>query len=123
MTVMPLDLIRPCEALELAGNDAVLVSVDGGDVDAVQGHVHAVLRGVAGVVGQLGGVQQGLGGDAAVVEAGAAELALLDEADGEAQLHGAQGRGVAAAAAAEYQDVEFLRSCRIGHENAPSRER
>ena len=75
------------------------------------------------MVGQLGGVQQGLGGDAAVVQAGAAELALLDEADGEAQLNGPQGSGVPAAATTEYQDVEFLRSCLIGHLDAPSRER
>ena len=67
------------------------------------------------MVGQFGGVQQGLGGDTAVVQAGAAELALFDQADGEAELNGTQGSGVAAAAAAEYQDVEFLRSCLIGH--------
>ena len=37
--------------------------------------------GVAGLVGDLGRVQERLGGDAADVEAGAAEVALLDQAD------------------------------------------
>ena len=37
---------------------------------------------LAGVVGDLGGVQQRLGRDAAAVQAGAAELVLLDEGDG-----------------------------------------
>ncbi|MCU1521252.1 MAG: hypothetical protein JWN19_1637, partial [Arthrobacter sp.] len=32
-----------------------------------------------------------------------------------AKLNSTQGSCVAAAAAAEYQDVEFLRSCLIGH--------
>ena len=118
-----LGLDQALQALELAGDDAVFVSVDSGDVDAVQGDVHAVLGGVAGVVGQFGGVQQGLGGDTAVVQAGAAQLSLLHEADGEAKLYGPQGSGVSAAAATEYQDVEFLRSCLIGHLDAPSRER
>jgi hypothetical protein len=67
------------------------------------------------VVGQFRRVQQGLGGDTPVVQAGAAELSLLDETNGETKLNGTQSRGVAAAAATEYQDVEFLRSCLIGH--------
>ncbi|MNG31280.1 hypothetical protein D3C84_1170470 [compost metagenome] len=57
------------------------------------------------------------------MQAGSAEFALFDEADGEAKLNGPEGRGVSAAAATEYQDVEFLRSCLIGHLDAPSRER
>ena len=81
---------------------------DAGDVDAVEGGRDAVLRGLAGVVGDLGGVQQGLGRDAADVQAGAAELVLLDQADGEAQLDGAQRRGVAAASATEDDKVKVL---------------
>jgi hypothetical protein len=57
------------------------------------------------------------------MEARAAELALLHEANGEAKLNGPESRGVPAAATTEYQDVEFLRSCLIGHLDAPSRER
>jgi hypothetical protein len=57
------------------------------------------------------------------VQAGAAKLGLLYEPNGEAKLNGPEGGGVSAASAAEYQDVEFLRSCLIGHLDAPSRER
>ena len=56
----------------------------------------AELLGLAGEVGDLGGVEQGLGGDAADVEAGAAEVALLDEADREAELGRPERTGVAA---------------------------
>ncbi len=56
---------------------------------------------LAGLVGDLAGVQQGLGGDAAAVQAGAAELVLLDQGDVQAQLSPAQGRGVTAATTAE----------------------
>ena len=72
-------LDQPGEALEEAGDDAVLVLVDAGHVDALEGGVDPELLGVAGGVGDLGGVQQRLGGDAADVQAGAAELALLDQ--------------------------------------------
>ena len=41
----------------------------------------AELLALAGGVGHLGRVQQRLGGDAAPVQAGAAELALLDQRD------------------------------------------
>ena len=56
---------------------------------------------LASLVGDLAGVQQSLRGDAAVVQAGAAELVLLDQGNVQAQLGCAQGRGVTAAAAAE----------------------
>ena len=52
-------------------------------------------------VGDLGRVQQGLGRDAADVQAGAAELALLDQADREPELGRPQRAGVAAAARAQ----------------------
>ena len=70
------------EALEEPADDAVLVGVDAGHVDAVEGGLHAELLGLAGLVGDLGRVQQRLGRDAADVEAGAAEVALLDQAHG-----------------------------------------
>ena len=62
-------------------------------------------RALARLVGDLGRVQQGLGGDAAAVQAGAAELVLLDQGDRLAQLGGAQRAGVTAAAAAQDDDV------------------
>jgi hypothetical protein len=51
-------------------------------------------------------VQQGLGGDAAAVQAGAAELVLLDQRDRQIQLDGTQRGGVAAAATPENDDVK-----------------
>ena len=56
-------------------------------------------------VGDLGRVQQRLGRDAAAVQAGAADLVLLDQGDALAELGRAQRAGVAAAAAAEDDDV------------------
>ncbi len=76
-----------------------------GQVDALEGGSHPEAAGVAGRVGDLGGVQQGLGGDAAAVQAGAAEEVLLDEGHAQAELGGAQRAGVAAAPAAEDDDV------------------
>jgi hypothetical protein len=67
------------------------------------------------VIGQFSRVEESLGGDTAIVQAGSAELCLFHKANGEPKLYGPQSGGVAAAAATEYQDVEFLRSCLIGH--------
>ena len=91
-TVMPRPLIRPVQALEQPGDDAVLVGVDAGHVDAVERRADAELLGLAGGVGDLGRVQQRLGGDAADVQAGAAELALLDQADASARAGRPAGR-------------------------------
>ncbi len=74
------------EALVEAGDDAVAVGVDRRHVDALQAREDAELVGLAGGVGHLRGVQERLGGDAADVEAGAAELPLLDQADGQPEL-------------------------------------
>jgi hypothetical protein len=51
-------------------------------------------------------MEEGLGRDAALVQAGAAELALLDQGNVQAQLRCPQGACVAAAATAEDDDVE-----------------
>ena len=68
-------------------------------------------------VRDLGRVQQRLGRDAAAVQARAADLVLLDQADGEAELGGAQRGRVAAAAAAEDDEVKVL----LGHPATPLR--
>ena len=70
-----------------------------------------------GVVGDLGRVQQRLRRDAADVQTGAADLVLLDQADGDAELDGAQRRGVAAASATQDDKVEVL----LGHPQSPLR--
>jgi hypothetical protein len=93
------------QALVQAGDDTVLVRVDPGHVDADELRLDAELLRFAGLVGDLTGVQQGLGRDATSVQAGAAELVLFDQDDRQAELRGAQGGRVAAAAAAQDDDV------------------
>lgn len=92
---------EPLEALVQTGDHAVLVLVHPGDVDALEGGLHTELLALAGLVGDLARVQQGLGGDAPSVQAGAADLVLLDQGDVQAQLRPAQGRGVTATTTAE----------------------
>ena len=99
-------LHQALQALVEPRDDAVLVLVDRGHVDAVEGGPDAELLALAAGVGDLGRVQQRLGRDAAAVQAGAAELVLLDQGDLHAELGRAQGAGVAAAAAAEDDEVE-----------------
>ena len=91
----PAGLDQAGEALEEPGDDAVLVGVHAGHVDALERGPDAELLALAGAVGDLGRVQQCLGRDAAEVEAGAAELALLDQRDAHAELGRAQRAGVA----------------------------
>lgn len=92
---------KSLQALVQAGDDAVLVLVDPGHVDALEGGLHTELLALAGLVGDLARVQQGLGGDAPPVQAGTADLVLLDQGDVQAQLSPAQGRGVTTATTAE----------------------
>jgi hypothetical protein len=102
------DLVRLHQALQAlveAADDPVLVRVDGLEVDAVERGLHTEDLGLTGVVGHLAGVQQGLGGDAPTVQAGAADLVLLDEDHGLAELGGPERRGVAAAAASQDDDI------------------
>ena len=70
-------------------------------------------------VRQLGVAEQGLGGDAADVEADTSPVLLLDHADLEAELGGADGGDVATGARTEDDDIEithgpslFLRASR-----------
>jgi hypothetical protein len=60
------------------------------DVDPVEADRDPELRGAAGAVCDLGRMQQGLGGDAAAVQAGAAELAdstrITDSPSSEARI-------------------------------------
>src|SRR6185312_6117025 len=66
-----------------------------------------------GFMEALGGMQQRLGGDAADVQAGAAEAAaLVDAGGGEAQLSGPDGGVVAAGAAADHDHVERVSHAR-----------
>ena len=103
------------QALVHLGDDAVLVSADGGHVDAVQLGLDAQGPSLTDGIGRLSGVQDGLGGNAPAVEAGAADLVSLDEGDLETQLGPAQCCGVAARASA--QDDHVVDG--VCHENSP----
>ena len=80
----------------------------------------AIVRRVLQMVPDFGVEQQRLGGDAAHVQAGAAEHGVaLDERDLEAKLSAANGRGVACGTAAE--DGYVVNCVRQG--NTPFRRR
>jgi hypothetical protein len=81
LTLDHMHLVRrdePLEALVQPADDGVLVLVDPSHVDALERGLDAEVLTFAGSVGDLGRVQQRLGGDAAAVQAGAAQLVLLD---------------------------------------------
>ena len=83
-------LDQALHTLVQAPHHVVLVGVDRGHVDALEGRGDAELRALARVVGDLGGVEQRLGRDAPVVQAGAADLVLLDQRHGHAELRGSE---------------------------------
>ena len=95
------------EALDVFGDDGVFAledcgPVEGGGADAVDAEFGGVLE----VVPDFSVEEEGLGGDAADVEAGAAELGGgFDQGNLEAVLGGADGRGVTGGAAADDCDV------------------
>jgi hypothetical protein len=122
-----LDLVRLDQALQPLVeplDHAVLVGVDAHHVDALERGADPETGPLASVVGDLGRVQEGFGGDAAVVQAGPADLVGLDQRDRKAQLSGPEGACVAAAPTTEDHDIEhgFLRRllrARVGQRNAP----
>ena len=65
------------------------------------------LQGGAPVVEERGLMDQGLGGDAADVEADSPGSLLLDDGDGEPELGGADGADVAAGSGADDDEVVF----------------
>ena len=81
-----------------------------------------VLLARAGPGKRLGAGEQGLGGDAAPVETGAADEVVLDQRDRGAVARGAQRGHVAARAAADDDDPDGVRRARlrlIGHLTTP----
>ena len=97
------------DALVELGDDLVLVGEHGRDVEAeLLGADDAVVLGVLHMAPGLRRVEQGLGGDAADVEAGAAERGiLLHEGYLEAELGGLDGGDVATGAGADYDEIEL----------------
>ena len=81
------------------------------DFRVIEGHVpggDAESGPVFRLVVHAGGVEEGLGGDAAPVQAGAAQLRLLHQGGVQAVLGQADGALIAAGAAAHDDRVEFL---------------
>jgi hypothetical protein len=98
-------LHQALQTLVEAADHAIAVRVDLGHVDAIERRAHAEGVALLRRVSDLRRVQEGLGGDAAAMQAGPAELVLVDEHDGHAELRRAQRTGVAAASTTEDHEV------------------
>src|SRR5205823_13832536 len=108
---------RALQALPEPVDHLLLVGVDPRHVDAVEAGPHAERLGLVRLVGDLRRVQESLRRDAPPVQAGAADLVLLNERDALAELGRSQRAGVATAAAPQNDDVVPVAAVR--HENAP----
>mmetsp|Transcript_31043 Transcript_31043/g.99107 ORF Transcript_31043/g.99107 Transcript_31043/m.99107 type:complete len:511 (-) Transcript_31043:619-2151(-) len=97
----PLDALgEPGDGLVLGRHQLVNVEGDAGHVDAVLGHV------VLSIVVHVAGVEERLGGDAADVEAGAAEAtAALDAGHLHAELGGLDGTDIPARPAPDNDEI------------------
>ena len=80
---------------------------DGVEVERRAGRRQAVLLQVAQALELLARLQQGLGRDAAPVQADPAQVLALDNSDLQAQLAGANGRDITAGARADDDEIEF----------------
>ena len=92
-------------ALALAQHDLVLALHHLREVEGHLGHHEAELVGAAHLAQQVGGRQERLGGDAAPVEAGPAELGALDQRGIRAELGGPQRGDVARGAPSQHDDA------------------
>ena len=103
------DLVHFQQALDAAGEllgNVVLVGDDLGKVHLHAGDLHAdVLALILDVLHQLGAVEQAFGGDAADIQAGAAQVLPFDEGHLGAQLGRPDGGHIAARAAADDNDL------------------
>jgi hypothetical protein len=98
------------DALVHLGRDAARPLDDGVEVKRGAGRRQAVVLQVRQALVFLAGLQQRLGGDAAPVQADAAQILTLDDGRLQTQLAGADGGDIAARAGADHDEVEF------GHE-------
>ncbi len=76
--------------------------------DGLAGERQPVVLGVTHAIGEGGQFEERLGRDAATVQAGAPDLVLVDECDLQAQLGGAERRGIATGAGAEHHQIEVI---------------
>jgi hypothetical protein len=94
------------DAVDVGGDGLVLVLHHAREVELRLDHDAEMLHPVRGLGEHLGGVEQRLRRDAADIEAGSAErVALLDDADLQPELRGADGADIAAGAGAYHDDV------------------
>jgi hypothetical protein len=97
---------QPGEATGEAVDDALLAVLGDRQVETGRLGEHAeVLRALDGAADRRG-LEEGLGGDAADVEAGAADLVALDQRDVESGRRPVERRGIAAGTTAHDDDVE-----------------
>ena len=91
------------------GDDLVLVGEHRGDVEGdLLGPDEAMLLAVQGLLVDFGGVEEGLGRDAADVEAGATEgIVLFYEGHLEAELGGLDGGDIATGTGTDYDEIEL----------------
>ena len=101
-----------CNARDQALNDLIFPGLHLRPVNGNAAGVHTELAGFLGVQVVLRAVEQGLGGDAAHVQAGAAQVLFLDEGNLLARVSEALGGQVAAGARTEDDDVKM----RVTHE-------
>ena len=103
------DLALLGHAREAAGqalDHALLPAAQLGEIDFGLGEGDAVLAEIRGLVDDLGRMQQRLGGDAADIEADAAEhRPAFDQHHPGAEIGGAEGGGIAAGTGAEHQNL------------------
>ncbi len=100
------------EAVGQFGHDSILPSAQALAVDLRRSEHDAAGRHVGGILDHLGRMQQRLRGDAAHVQAHAAEhRPAFDESDLQAQIGRAKGRRIAARACAEHDQLERARRC------------
>jgi hypothetical protein len=96
---------RALEPFHEAVDDPLLAVQRGGPDELGGGCQDAVLRGIGDGREHGAALDPGLRGDAAAQEAGAADLVLLDEGHGEAEVVGVQGRCVDPWAPSDDDDV------------------
>ena len=99
------------DAARELGGDLPAPLDDAGEIEAEIVASQTELRRAAHLVIELGGAEQSLGGDAAPVEADAAEMLALDDRRLEPELRGADGRDIASRPRADHGKIEV----RVSH--------
>ena len=104
-------LHQELDAFGVLGDDPFLRSQDLRVVDARVFALEAFVGGVLEALPDIGGVEEGFGGDATDVQAGAAELGVLfDDGGFQAVLAGPDGSGIASRPAANDDQIVGHRS-------------